>query len=127
MFGKGLYFANMSSKSANYCFASRGASKGVMLLCDVALGKQYVRTSAEYNADASCRKAKADSTWGQGKTAPDPAGYRPLPSEPQLTVPMGKGRASAVDKSSLLYDEFIVYDTAQVQQKYVLQVDFRFK
>ena len=71
MFGKGVYFANMSSKSANYCFASRTASKGVMLLCDVALGKQYTRTSAEYEADKSCRKAKADSTWGQGKESLD--------------------------------------------------------
>jgi len=42
-------------------------------------------------------------------------------------VPMGKGKASDVKNSSLLYDEFIVYDVAQIRQKYVLQVDFQFK
>ena len=100
----------MSSKSANYCFANRQASKGVLLLCDVALGKQYLRSSAEYEADKSCRKAKSDSTLGQGKTAPDAAGYRKLPDDAKVTVPMGKGKASDVKNSSLLYDEFIVYD-----------------
>ena len=31
MFGKGVYFANMSSKSANYCFANSGQPTGVMV------------------------------------------------------------------------------------------------
>ena len=36
MFGKGVYFADMVSKSANYCFATSSAPTGVLLLCDVA-------------------------------------------------------------------------------------------
>ena len=100
MFGKGVYFANMSSKSANYCFASSAAPRGVMLLCDVALGKQYERLASEYEADKSCRKAKADSTWGKGKTAPDKTGYQKLPGSPEVTVPMGTGKASGVGGSS---------------------------
>ena len=38
MFGKGIYFADMVSKSANYCFTSPANSIGLMLLCEVALG-----------------------------------------------------------------------------------------
>jgi len=38
MFGKGIYFADMVSKSANYCFTSHVNSVGLMLLCEVALG-----------------------------------------------------------------------------------------
>lgn len=38
MFGKGVYFADMVSKSANYCRTSKGDPKGLMLLCEVALG-----------------------------------------------------------------------------------------
>jgi poly [ADP-ribose] polymerase len=38
MFGKGIYFADMVSKSANYCSTSRKNSTGLMLLCEVALG-----------------------------------------------------------------------------------------
>ena len=38
MFGKGIYFADMVSKSANYCFASHSNPRGLLLLCEVALG-----------------------------------------------------------------------------------------
>ena len=37
MFGKGVYFADMFSKSANYCCASKHTSAGVLLLCEVGL------------------------------------------------------------------------------------------
>jgi len=39
MFGKGIYFADMVSKSANYCYTSPANSRGFLLLCEVALGK----------------------------------------------------------------------------------------
>lgn len=35
MFGKGVYFADMFSKSANYCCSTKAASAGVLLLCEV--------------------------------------------------------------------------------------------
>lgn len=38
MFGKGIYFADMVSKSANYCCTDHTNNTGLMLLCDVALG-----------------------------------------------------------------------------------------
>jgi len=38
MFGKGVYFADMVSKSANYCRTSKQDPKGLMMLCEVALG-----------------------------------------------------------------------------------------
>jgi len=36
--GKGVYFADMVSKSANYCFTSPQNNIGFLLLCEVALG-----------------------------------------------------------------------------------------
>ena len=39
MFGKGVYFADMCSKSANYCWTSPENNTGILLLCDVALGE----------------------------------------------------------------------------------------
>ena len=124
MFDKGVYFADMVSKSANYCFASRQAPTGVLLLCDVSLGDQYERLQAEYRAGASAKKAGKDSTFGKGATGPDPAGTVPLPSDPAVLVPKGKAKKTAVAGSSLLYNEFIVYDVAQVRQKYLLRVKF---
>jgi hypothetical protein len=35
MFGKGVYFADMFSKSANYCYPTPTAADGVLLLCEV--------------------------------------------------------------------------------------------
>ena len=37
-FGKGVYFADMVSKSANYCSTSHDSNIACMLLCEVALG-----------------------------------------------------------------------------------------
>ena len=48
MFGKGVYFADMVSKSANYCCTTRTNNTGLLLLCDVALGDMYERTQADY-------------------------------------------------------------------------------
>jgi len=35
LFGKGVHFADMFSKSANYCCASKASRSGVLLLCEV--------------------------------------------------------------------------------------------
>lgn len=35
MFGKGVYFADMSSKSANYCYPARDKNVGLLLLSEV--------------------------------------------------------------------------------------------
>ena len=36
-----MYFADLVSKSAQYCFASKSNPVGLMLLSEVALGKVY--------------------------------------------------------------------------------------
>ena len=48
MFGKGIYFADMVSKSANYCDASYENPRGFALLADVAFGKMHECKGAEY-------------------------------------------------------------------------------
>ena len=45
MFGKGVYFADMVSKSANYCHTSQSDPVGLLLLAEVALGNMYVPVS----------------------------------------------------------------------------------
>ena len=55
MFGKGVYFADMSSKSANYCFASRDNREGVMLLSEVALGDMHELLHANERLPEVCR------------------------------------------------------------------------
>jgi hypothetical protein len=48
MFGKGLYFADLVSKSANYCHANKDSPVALMLLAEVALGEMYELKKAKY-------------------------------------------------------------------------------
>eukprot|EP00029_Vermamoeba_vermiformis_P007076 TRINITY_DN2952_c0_g1_i1.p1 TRINITY_DN2952_c0_g1~~TRINITY_DN2952_c0_g1_i1.p1 ORF type:complete len:941 (+),score=268.76 TRINITY_DN2952_c0_g1_i1:48-2870(+) len=123
MFGKGLYFADLVSKSANYCHASKDSPVALMLLAEVALGEMYELKKAKYMD----KPPKGyDSTKGVGTTVPDESSTKIIDGE--VVVPYGKCvKSEAVKKSELLYNEFIVYDTAQVKLKYLLQVEFTFK
>ncbi|KAK0056913.1 poly [ADP-ribose] polymerase 1 [Biomphalaria pfeifferi] len=122
MFGKGVYFADMVSKSANYCCTSKTNNIGVLLLCEVALGNMYELTHSEFVTKLPKGK---HSTKGLGKTCPDPKGNYVTPDG--VIIPMGVGTPSGVEKTSLLYNEFIVYDTAQVNIKYLLKMKFNYK
>nr|CDS27075.1 poly (ADP ribose) polymerase 1 [Hymenolepis microstoma] len=122
MFGKGVYFSDMSSKSANYCYTSPTSARGCLLLCDVALGKEEECFSAK---DSQLAK-KFNSRKGVGATAPNPQTYYKDP-ETGVVYPIGEPVTSADIKSDLLYNEYIVYDTAQIQQRYLVWVDFKYK
>lgn len=122
MFGKGVYFADMVSKSANYCSTSKANSTGLILLCEVALGNMYERNGAEYVEKLPANK---HSTKGLGRTCPDPKETVKL--EDGVEVPLGKGVSSSVKNTSLLYNEYIVYDVAQINVKYLLKLDFKYK
>lgn len=124
MFGKGIYFADMSSKSANYCFANQSNDVGLLLLCEVALGDSNELLDADYEADNM--PAGKHSTKGLGQTGPDPKNSVTLDG---VTVPMGPGVKTGVGKSnsySLLYNEFIVYNPAQIRMRYLLRVKFNY-
>jgi poly [ADP-ribose] polymerase len=73
MFGKGVYFADMSSKSANYCFTSATSSTGILLLCEVALGNMNEKFHADYYA--SNLPPDKHSTKGIGRTAPHESNF----------------------------------------------------
>ena len=138
MFGKGVYFADMVSKSANYCMGSSANPTCVLTLCDVALGEQYERLTADPDAAANTKAKGKHSCFGVGRTCPDAKGTRTLASGAR--VPMGKGgpneslesnlerlkEAEGARAPGLMYNEFIVYDTAQIEMKYVVVFDMDF-
>uniref|UniRef100_A0A6Q2X1Y3 Poly [ADP-ribose] polymerase n=1 Tax=Esox lucius TaxID=8010 RepID=A0A6Q2X1Y3_ESOLU len=124
MFGKGIYFADMSSKSANYCFANQRHNVGLLVLSEVALGDSNELFAADYEA-ASLPPGK-QSTKGLGQMSPDPRNSVMLDG---ATVPMGPGMRTGVGAEggySLLYNEFIVYNPAQTRMKYLLKVQFNY-
>uniref|UniRef100_A0A2D4HRX0 Poly [ADP-ribose] polymerase n=2 Tax=Micrurus lemniscatus lemniscatus TaxID=129467 RepID=A0A2D4HRX0_MICLE len=122
MFGKGIYFADMSSKSANYCFATREKDIGFLLLSEVALGE--CNELLEANPEAEKLLISKHSTKGLGKFTP--AGCVSLHG---ATVPVGPAKETGIANShgyTLNYNEFVVYDPRQVRMKYLLKVRFNF-
>ena len=135
MFGKGIYFADMVTKSANYCGVGN-REDGILLLCEVALGDMHCLT----NADSSLNKSSLDkmskhSTWGQGRQTPD---YdQAVVVDKKVIVPCtapirpahpldSEGKVLDQSKSFYLeYNEFIVYDVAQVQIRYLVRCNFK--
>jgi len=123
MFGKGVYFADMSSKSANYCFTSRSQNTGLLLLCEVSLGKPNKLLNADYNA--SSLPAGCHSVQGLGRVEPsrdeEVAGAKLAMGPPKNTKVDNKGGYT------LQYNEYIVYNTNQIKMKYLARVKFNYK
>lgn len=130
MFGKGIYFADMASKSGNYCSPAPG-KPGLLLLCEVALGESNELCHSNYHADKLL--AEKHSTKGIGKTYPNEKGYFELFvavyssrikifREDGTVVPCGEPTQSTAN-SSLLYNEYIVYNVDQVRIRYLVEVE----
>ncbi|XWS76284.1 hypothetical protein CRYUN_Cryun01aG0162400 [Craigia yunnanensis] len=111
MFGKGIYFADLVSKSGQYCYTHRKGPVGLMLLSEVALGEVYELTGAKYIEKLPKGK---HSTKGLGK-------------KDEIIVPCVKPVPSNVQASELMYNEYIVYNTAQVKMQFLLKVRFHHK
>ncbi|XP_076760551.1 poly-(ADP-ribose) polymerase [Xylocopa sonorina] len=123
MFGKGIYFADMVSKSANYCCTNSQNPTGLLLLCEVALGNMYERYQADYIEKLPSSK---HSTWGRGQTQPDPNNVYKM--KDGVEVPYGAFvPAKLPKKTALLYNEYIVYDVAQVKARYLVKMNFKYK
>eukprot|EP00064_Thunnus_orientalis_P008492 superscaffoldBa00001010_g8515 len=121
MFGKGVYFADMVSKSANYCHTSQSDPVGLLLLAEVALGNMHELKKASHITKLPKGK---HSVKGLGRTAPDSSAAVTLDG---VQVPLGKGVHTNIDDTSLLYNEYIVYDVAQINMKYLLKVKFNYQ
>lgn len=121
MFGKGVYFADMFSKSANYCYTNSAFTTGVLLLCEVALGDMAELLQAKSDAD-KLPDGKL-STKGVGATAPDPSEAQSL--DDGVVVPLGKPKEQN-RKGALLYNEYIVYNVDQIRMRYLIQVSFKY-
>ncbi|KAH3756566.1 hypothetical protein Pelo_11594 [Pelomyxa schiedti] len=125
MFGKGIYFGDMASKSAEYCKATPENPFGILLLCEVSLGNSLVLTRAKYIEPSELQLSGHHSTKALGAREPDPA-VKHL-TEDSVIVPLGSEVPTGAVDPELPNNEYIVYDATQVAQRYLLQVKFHFK
>ncbi|KAK3686150.1 poly-ribose polymerase-like protein [Podospora appendiculata] len=129
MFGKGIYLADMSSKSANYCCPNYSNGTALLLLCEAELGDPMQQlTGSSYNAGDEAKAKGMISTWGMGLTGPtqwkDASCAHPSLAEvkmPDTSVPITHGNLN-VPGAYLYYNEFIAYDVAQVRLRYLFRV-----
>ncbi|KAL5962271.1 Poly ADP-ribose polymerase 2-A [Taenia solium] len=122
MFGKGVYFADCASKSANYTYPTSKEKVGIMALCEVSLGEINSLMNADYNAN-QLPKGK-HSVQGVGRNMPDPSTWITL--DDGVVVPCGKLIESKVENATLWYNEFIVYDVRQIRLRYLVQLKFKY-
>eukprot|EP00656_Telonema_subtile_P047814 TRINITY_DN5535_c0_g1_i3.p2 TRINITY_DN5535_c0_g1~~TRINITY_DN5535_c0_g1_i3.p2 ORF type:complete len:425 (+),score=95.24 TRINITY_DN5535_c0_g1_i3:1373-2647(+) len=122
MFGKGVYFANSVSKSANYCRHEEHKRNpmGLLLLCEVALGAPQLLTRAQTNI--SQPSDGFHSVKGCGKM------HLPESSQEALAcgvkVPLGPIQECKEFQTTLVYDEYIIYNEAQQRPRYLVELQF---
>jgi len=121
-FGKGVYFGDMVSNSANYCFVDRQNSTGILLLCEVALGDCNEKLRAD--SDAANLPSGKHSTKGFGRVQPNTGGSRIIDGD--VVVPMGQEEDTGFQGSGLLYNEYVVYDIKQIKIRYLVKVKFNY-
>ncbi|KAF8290414.1 putative poly(ADP-ribose) polymerase [Trypanosoma cruzi] len=119
MFGKGIYLADVCTKSANYCYPSGDTKTGLMLLCEAALGKQMELTDSKYMENPM---PGTNATKGVGSYFPDPAGAEVVDG---VLWPKGRVRKSRIS-SSLLYPEHIIYNVGQCRMRWLVHVGFKY-
>lgn len=128
MFGKGVYLADMSSKSANYCCSYTSGSTGLLLLCEAELGEPPLKlTNSDYDAGTKAKAQNCLSTLGVGRTAPkawkDASCIHPSLKGVSMPDVVSVAPGATNEKGVILqYNEYIVYDVAQIKLRYLFRV-----
>lgn len=127
MFGKGVYFADSFSKSANYCHSRQSNNIGILLLCEVAVKPYHELLNADYHADQTSKNNGAIATKGAGRNQPGEWQdcSEALDHDELKGVVMPKGPLAQVNIPGvyLQYNEYIVYSPNQIRVRYLLMVE----
>lgn len=120
-FGKGLYFFDVARAALNECDANyEGSGQTVFLLLgEVALGNSRRLAAPDSRADRLPQGCQ--SVLGIGAMAPDPSMHRKL--EDGVRVPLGPIRQFGAKAGALPYNQFVVYNSAQVHMRYLVEVE----
>jgi poly [ADP-ribose] polymerase len=123
MFGAGIYFADMSGKAARYCASH--LLQIFMLLCEVEIGKDPLNVqNCERNAAAILKDQRRVGVVAHGRSNHNGwinAKYVHRRLDGVRMPDVSKGRAIR-PAQSLAYNEYVVYDPAQIQQRYLFHL-----
>ncbi|KAG8758365.1 hypothetical protein FRC11_003813 [Ceratobasidium sp. 423] len=131
MFGKGVYFADAFSKSANYCHAGQSKDIGIMLLCEVAVKPYLELNNSDYYADQNSKNNQKIATKGVGMAQPgewqDCSDALERDDLKGVIMPKGGLRQLKPPGAWLQYNEYIVYSPSQIRVRYLLMVDMKYR
>ncbi|XP_014295099.1 poly [ADP-ribose] polymerase [Microplitis demolitor] len=118
-FGEGIYFTDIVSKAAKFSGTQSQNSVGILLLCEVALGKiKECKKNDSINPDGY------DSILSTGNISPNPSESFTIPGD--IEVPCGTMVNYINDPNNLHHNEYVVYDSDQVKLIYLVQVEYNY-
>ena len=123
--GRGIYFADVSTKSFNYCGVESHDDCGYLLLCEVALGDNMdLRQGPSF--DTPLLKGQ-NSRWGLGKMYMEDESYVDMNITdgfvtPGAKIPQGPLCQHHDSVSSFLYNEYVIFDPRQYRFRYLVKI-----
>ncbi|XP_057321745.1 poly [ADP-ribose] polymerase 1-like isoform X2 [Microplitis mediator] len=118
-FGQGIYFTDIVSKAAKFSGTKSQNSIGILLLCEVALGKIK---GCKKNDSITINPDGYDSILSTGNIFPNPLESFTIPGE--IEVPCGTIGNCINYPNNLHHNEYVIYDSNQVKLKYLVQVEY---
>ena len=117
LYGKGVYFADMSQKSCWYCYPVNDIA--LILLGEVSLGEEDKRTSTDFNLPSTMKK-NANSVHALGRLEPSDGEY----IDDDVYVPNGDAKVNEKNSFCNPHAEYIVYNVDQIKLRYLLKIKY---
>jgi poly [ADP-ribose] polymerase len=117
LYGKGVYFADMSLKSSYYCYPVNNIA--LILLGEVSLGKEDQRNNCDCCLPKTLKK-NTDSVHALGRLVPSKGEY----IDKDLFVPNGEVKVDNTISAFSDFSEYIVYNVDQVRLRYLLKIRY---
>ena len=115
LYGKGVYFADMSQKSSHYCYPVN--NEALILLGEVSLGKEDIRVDTDYDLPRTLKEG-ANSVYALGGF--EPSGGENINGD--VFVPYGDAKKNTNYYNN--FAEYIVYNFDQIKLRYLLKIKY---
>ncbi|KAG8746593.1 hypothetical protein FRC10_004445 [Ceratobasidium sp. 414] len=133
-FGKGVYFGDMLAISANYTHCHQSNGMGLLLLCEVVAQPFHEEYGFNFHADKTSKENGKVATKALGKLQhldwKDAGEALGRPDMAGILMPTDKAKdmSSTFPQPSVKvednWNEYIIYDVAQIRTRYLLMVQF---
>ena len=116
LYGKGVYFADISEKSSYYCYPINNIA--LILLGEVSLGKEDQRNNFDFNLPSTLKK-NSNSIHALGRLESVKGEF----IDNNVFVPNGDAKVKNKNCSSD-FAEYIVYNVDQIKLRYLLKIKY---